>query len=116
MKRTFKAIIILIIVTLLFANLSYAGPFKKLGRGLANMVTGWIELPVTVHRTSERHNYIGGLFYGIPIGLAKALIRTFGGVYEIVTFPFPIPEDYEPIIEPEFVMGHFLEKTRPEPY
>ena len=114
MGKLFKSIIILIIISVFFVTLSYAGPFKKLSRGFANTATGWIELPVTVNKSCEKNDYIGGFFYGIPIGLVRALLRTFIGVYEIVTFPFPVPRDYEAIIEPEFVMEPFLEKTRNE--
>jgi putative exosortase-associated protein (TIGR04073 family) len=44
-----------------------------------------------------------GIVSGIPKGMVKALVRSLAGVYEIVTFPLPVPSDYKPILEPEFV-------------
>jgi len=37
-------------------------------------------------------------------GVGMTIVRTGAGVYETVTFPFPIPEGYTPVIEPEYVM------------
>jgi putative exosortase-associated protein (TIGR04073 family) len=36
-------------------------------------------------------------------GMHRSLVRTFAGVYEVMTFPFPnhAPNDYGPIIHPE---------------
>ena len=118
MKRFFSCLFVLLFVfiSVSIATPSYAnGPFKKLGRGLANTATGWIEFFVTVQESCEKHDYIGGLFYGIPTGIVKALIRTSIGLYETVTFAIPIPNDYEPILEPEFVTtSPILEKIRAE--
>jgi len=30
-------------------------------------------------------------------------MRMAVGVYEVVTFPFPLPKDYVPVLEPAFV-------------
>ena len=81
----------------------YAGPAKKLGRGLANTVTGWMEMFVTINEEYIKHSYAGGLIYGVPMGLARASVRTLVGVYETLTFFIPAPNNYEPILEPEFI-------------
>ena len=41
-----------------------------------------------------------------PIRYAKDIVkRAVVGVYEIATFPIPLPKDYEPIItDPEFIL------------
>ena len=44
----------------------------------------------------------GRLFSGTFIGIGRTVIRTGAGVYDVVTFPFPI-QDYDPILEPEYV-------------
>ncbi|MEA3560315.1 MAG: exosortase system-associated protein, TIGR04073 family [Candidatus Omnitrophota bacterium] len=78
---------------------------QKLGRGIANVVTGWIEIPKNVYDTSQEENIIMGLTIGLAKGLGMSVIRTGAGIYDTVTFPFPVPEDYEPLLEPEYVLG-----------
>nr|MBP6943473.1 exosortase system-associated protein, TIGR04073 family [Candidatus Omnitrophota bacterium] len=52
---------------------------------------------------SKANNVFTGLTVGTIKGLGLGLVRTGAGIYEAVTFPFPIPEGYEPIVKPEFV-------------
>jgi len=106
MKKMSKAIIICVAVLMVLsmATSSYAqDPAKKLGRGLANILTGWIELPKNIYDTSVEDNPLSGLTIGLAKGVGMTIVRTGAGVYETVTFPFPIPEGYAPVIEPEFV-------------
>ena len=101
-----KALIIAVaIVTILsIATASYAqDPAKKLGRGIANILTGWVEIPKNIYNTSIEMNPLVGLTVGTAKGIGMSIVRTGAGVYELITFPFPIPEDYMPILEPEFV-------------
>jgi len=112
-KRLIKICVIALMLTSFWAGVSCAaGPFTKLGRGLTNSVTGWIELPLTMQRESQKQDYMTGMFYGIPAGLVRAFIRTGVGLYEIISFPFPVPNDYETIIEPEFVIESPLEEMQ----
>ena len=77
---------------------------KKLGRGIVNIVTGWVELPKNIYDTSvETDNPLMGITYGTLKGLGMTVVRTGAGAYDTVSFLFPVPEDYEPILEPEFV-------------
>lgn len=46
-----------------------------------------------------------GLTIGLAKGLGMSVIRTGAGIYDAVTFPFPVPQDYEPLLEPEYVLG-----------
>ena len=93
------AIISNLIITPVFAQ----DPMRKLGRGLANTVTGIVEIPKKVILISKNDNPVLGLTWGWVKGAAVGLLRTATGLYEIVTFPIPAPADYEPMIEPEFV-------------
>jgi len=106
MKGLLKGIIILVaILTIVnIATASYASdPAKKLGRGVANILTGWVELPKNIYDTSVEDNPLSGLTIGLAKGVGMTIVRTGAGVYETVTFPFPIPEGYAPVLEPEFV-------------
>ncbi len=93
------AVLMLTITTIAFAQ----DAFTKLGRGVANTLTGWVELPKNVYQTSVDENPFSGLTLGLAKGAGMTIVRTGAGIYEIATFPFPIPENYKPVIEPEYV-------------
>lgn len=75
----------------------------KLGRGLVNLVTGWVEIPKGIHETSQRSGAMSGLTLGTLRGAGYGLVRTAAGGYEAVTFPFPAPPHYRPVMRPEFI-------------
>ena len=79
------------------------GAGTKLVRGAANLVTGWVEIPKRMHETSQRSGAFAGFTWGLVRGLGRGFIRTLGGAYEVITFPFPAPPHYQPIIQPEYV-------------
>jgi putative exosortase-associated protein (TIGR04073 family) len=99
-------ILFLVIYGLLAMNSvpAYAGdPIQKLARGITNTATGWVEFPKEIGRSVEKSGDFAGLVVGPFKGIAKAIGRTVVGVYEVVTFPIPLPRRYEPVIEPEYV-------------
>jgi len=76
----------------------------KLARGLANIFSGWAEIPKEIYTQSKEAEMFGSVVFAGPVvGAGKALARTATGIFETVTFFLPIPEDYAPIIEPEYV-------------
>lgn len=79
------------------------GAVKKLGRGVVNLVTGWVEIPKRIDETSWDQGMAAGMTWGLLRGLGYGFIRTAAGAYEMVTFPVPAPPNYAPVIEPEFV-------------
>lgn len=78
--------------------------FNKLGRGVINLLTGWVEIPKQVAKEWRRTDPFTGTVLGLCKGLVWGLARTFAGFYEIISFPFPVPRNYEPIIDPEYVL------------
>ena len=84
----------------------------KLGRGLAGMTCGFLEFPGNIYRETNRSGAAG-----IPLGFAKGLgmivARELVGVYEFVTAPLPFPDDYRPILEPEYPWSYFNESAPP---
>jgi len=80
---------------------------RKLGRGLANMTTGVLEVPGTIHEVTQERGAAWGWTLGFAQGLGNLVVRTMVGCYEFVTAPFALPANYEPIIEPEFAWGRF---------
>lgn len=91
--------------TIAFAMPAYCDdPGKKLGRGLANMVTFPAELYYQFKDINDHYGVIAGVTWGVIQGVGMSAVRLAVGVYETITFPFPVPQDYMPILtEPEFV-------------
>ncbi len=81
------------------------GVMSKLFRGIANTVTGWIEIPKQVSLTWQESGPGSGMTWGLLKGFGWAVARTGVGAYEVVTFPMPIPEGYRPIMQPTYVMS-----------
>ena len=79
--------------------------FKKLTRGAVNIVTGWVELPKRVQETSDSSGAAAGFTWGLLRGLGYGFMRTAAGCYELLTFPFPAPPTYAPVIEPPYVFS-----------
>jgi putative exosortase-associated protein (TIGR04073 family) len=79
---------------------------QKLGRGLANISFGFMELPANLNRETEAH---GGLGFplGFVIGTGMMVERELVGVYELISAPIPLPEGYRPILQPEYPWNYF---------
>jgi putative exosortase-associated protein (TIGR04073 family) len=77
--------------------------FTKFARGGINLLTGWVEIPKRIQETSRESGGAAGWTWGLLRGFGYGFIRTAAGAYELVTFPFPAPPGYEPVIEPEYV-------------
>jgi len=78
--------------------------FRKLGRGAVNVLTGWVEVPANIAEAWAETDPFTAIVVGGVEGIGWGFVRTATGVYEVVTFPFPFPDDYEPIIRPEFIL------------
>jgi len=103
-KIVFSILSIVYLFLIFDYQLCFAGdPIRKLGRGIANVATGWGEFPKEILQETERSGDIGGLLVAPFKGIAKFIGRTVIGVYEVITFLIPLPRNYEPVIEPEFV-------------
>ncbi len=72
---------------------------------MINLVTGWLDIPKRVHETTVESGVMSGFTWGLLRGLGHGFIRTAAGGYELVTFPFPAPPGYEPVIQPEYVFA-----------
>ena len=70
-------------------------PIHKMGRGVVNLLTGWIELPKQIHLGTQEDNPVSGLGWGLVKGVGLTLLRSGVGIYEAVTFPIPYyPKDF----------------------
>ena len=106
----------LIVCLLLFASSAMAeetvspaspsvlkGATTKLGRGFANLMTGWLEIPKQIHHVARHDGALAAVWRGTFEGVGMFVVRTVAGMYEMVTFPFPLPPRYQPMFEPPYV-------------
>ena len=91
-----------------------SGPLTKLGRGIANVAFGPLELLKQPYDVNQNMGAIPGITYGVLRGVCFTIARVCVGVTDIITFPIPLPgcmddpEDYGwgygPLMRPAWVM------------
>jgi putative exosortase-associated protein (TIGR04073 family) len=118
-RKIFVCIIALLCIVSIVSPAIFAGPcavqpckapgacnndaWKKLGRGACNMVTFPFELFNQVSKVNTTDGPMAAWTWGLVKGVGMTGFRALVGVYEVVTFPMPIPEGYKPILtDPEF--------------
>ena len=69
-------------------------PIHKLGRGVSNVLTCWVELPKNFSLGLQEANPLLGIGGGLLKGSGLALTRFAVGAYEAVSFLVPFPKDY----------------------
>jgi putative exosortase-associated protein (TIGR04073 family) len=75
------------------------GPTRKLGRGISNVAFGVAELPVQIARVNEREGNSAALSYGVVRGIGRSSMRIGAGLWEMLSFPFPVNRGtYYPIL------------------
>jgi putative exosortase-associated protein (TIGR04073 family) len=96
-----------------FASLALAGENygvdigEKLGRGLVNVATGWVEIPKNIVNTSQDSSVGIGVTWGLVKGIANTIGRTLVGAGELATFFIPTPE----LVHPPYVFEDFYRDT-----
>jgi len=86
---------------------SYAdGAFRKLGRGVANIVTCPLELIRTPELVGRKDGYVAAMSTGLAQGAWHTVVRGLAGVWDVVTFYAAIPEGFRPLVTPEFIYAH----------
>ena len=104
MKRLMVVFLTLAIIFSLAHTAGADSALDKLGRGLANTLTGIFEIPKNMGEESHEHGYFAGFTTGILKGITAFLVREVVGVYEVATFPIPLPAGYKPILPaPEYM-------------
>lgn len=75
----------------------------KLARGVTNFCLGWTELPKQIYLVSRDEGWVAGMLRGPVDGLGWFTARTIAGMYEVFTFPLPLPPRYQPLVTPDYV-------------
>lgn len=79
----------------------------KLGRGVVNTATGWVEIPKNIVNESNESNVAMGLTWGLVKGIFQTVGRTAVGVVELVTFFIPNEE----IVHPTYAWDPMEQET-----
>lgn len=77
--------------------------FRKFRRGFCNILTFHLEFVHQMKKEGDKGGNDRAMTIGIVKGIGMTAARILTGVYEVATFPLPIPSDYKPILnDPEF--------------
>ena len=103
-RLRFCAILIVLFFISIFSQCAFAQtPVTKLGRGMANVASCWCEMPHQMMNTYKSDGALAAWSVGILKGVCMTVLRGLVGVYEVCTFPAPLPKEYKPILRyPEF--------------
>lgn len=76
----------------------------KFSRGVTNIVSSPGEYATQTPTAMEQSpDYLTGFLMTIGRGTGYMLLRAASGIYDVVTFPFPGPTNYGPIMQPETI-------------
>ncbi|MDD4278172.1 exosortase system-associated protein, TIGR04073 family [Candidatus Sumerlaeota bacterium] len=92
---------------------AFAKMTQKLGRGVANIFTGVVEVPKNISSEWRKSDPVTGFFVGGAKGIGWWGARTAVGIYDTVTFPMPVPANYEPLMEPAYPLADQWGKQLP---
>jgi len=77
-----------------------ANAMTKLGNGLGNALTGWMEIPRNIKEVSQEQDNFAGITVGTLKGSVYGIGRTAAGVLDAATFVVPAYD--KPIMEPNY--------------
>lgn len=108
-SKGIRVFVFTLIASLVFvpATASADSAARKVGRGLANLGLGILAIPGEMVKETQESGPARGLTLGFAMGLGMVVVREVLGVYEVLTCPFEVPENFEPIIDPEFPWDYF---------
>jgi putative exosortase-associated protein (TIGR04073 family) len=105
MKTLFAAALVLGFAATSFADIQDPpgrdyGPTRKLGRGLSNVAFGWAEFPHQIASVNDREGNSAAFGYGVVRGIGRTFMRTGAGLWEMLSFPFPVnrARNYHPVL------------------
>jgi putative exosortase-associated protein (TIGR04073 family) len=76
---------------------------NKLARGIANVATGWLELPKQIALTYHEEGGARAATVGTLKGIGMTVVRTVAGAGEAATFMVSYPGFFDPFLDPEYV-------------
>ncbi len=114
MKRFPFFVLTLSVALSFFVPLSFATeiepegtPLRKLQRGFLNIAAAPVfEISNEMAREKKKDAFPPTWLTGMGRGAFYGAGRVAAGAYEVLTFPFPWPSGYAPVVEPEFSWQH----------
>jgi len=114
MKRSRAGIVLAAAILLTATHASADDALQKFSRGLCNVLTCYCEILEQSIKVKNAHGSLAGMTYGLGKGIVMTGVRALAGVYEIATFPFPLPAGYKPLLtDPENFLDPKKEKQAP---
>jgi len=104
MKRLIVVVIFLTVAATLRADIQDPpgndyGPTRKLGRGLSNLFLAPAEITTTVCKVNKEEGNAAAAGYGVVKGLGRSAQRHLAGLWELLSWPFPLhQESYYPVL------------------
>jgi putative exosortase-associated protein (TIGR04073 family) len=100
MKKVIKSLLVVSALTFI-APVAHAGNYAtdvadKLGHGVANIATGWAEVPKNIMIIGQKDGIVAGATVGVFTGLVQTLGRTAYGVMDTATFLIPTATTVKP--------------------
>ena len=100
-KMLFSFLLIVLLIFNLYNPAHAYTAADKLTRGTINLLISPLEFFQGIADAVDEHG--DNIAIAIPVGICygswNTVQRAGVGLFEIITFPFPIPADYEPILE-----------------
>ena len=75
----------------------------KLARGFVNIITCIGEIPSQMVKMGHDKGFWAAISLGLLKGLGMMVVRFGAGAFDMVFFLSPWPDDWKPILEPEYV-------------
>ncbi|MFH1360492.1 MAG: exosortase system-associated protein, TIGR04073 family [Candidatus Omnitrophota bacterium] len=108
--RKFLAMSLVIILMFACVIPAFAkDPGEKLARGVANVISCPLEIPKQIDvewkaAKDSNQNVGAGIAAGLIKGMAFTVARLGSGIWDIFSFPFQVPENFEPVMKPDYVL------------
>lgn len=83
------------------------GPTRKLGRGISNFFLAPAEITVTIATINKQEGNSSAAGYGVVRAMGRTAMRHGAGLFEILTWPFPVwRASYYPILPSDIPWIH----------
>ena len=79
----------------------------KIGNGIANVATGFVEIPKTIIVANSEQGPAYAATAGFVTGIVHTVGRTLCGAYDLVTFIIPT----KPVVTPDYIWQDFDKET-----
>ena len=116
MKNTLKSLLILSALFFFSPHAAMADSYPekvgdKLAHGLANTITGFVEIPKNIMLTNKEKGPGYAATAGLLTGIVHGIGRTLTGAVDLVTFIIPT----KPIIYPDYIWKEWEKETHYHP-